>query len=131
MFRNNINMMLMWRIIINKLFNNKCYLKYKDFPQTKWCRLKLFIIMLLLCMRSACFSAKKKFFFKISLWLVDEELYISWIFIEHETFIEFDRVFIKFCAFSAFCRRNCNVIIYTFLKYYMLCQLLSSMQLLI
>ena len=130
MFRNNNNMTSIMRIIINKSFDNKCYLEYKDFFQTKWCKLKLFIITFLFCMRNVCFNAKKFFFFKISLWLIDEKLYISWMFIEHETFIEFDYVFIEFCAFFSFCRRNYNMIMFTFLKYHMLCQLLPSMRLL-
>ena len=130
MFQNNDNVTSTMRIIINKLFDNKCCLKYKNSSQTEWCKLKLFIMTFSLCMRSACFNAKKFFFFKILLWLIDKELYISWIFIEHETFIELNYVFIKFCAFFLFCYRSCNMMMFTFLKCHMLCQLLSLMRLL-
>ena len=130
MLYDNDNVTLTMRIIINKSFNNKCYFKYKNSFQTKWCKLKLFIITLSLCMRNVCFNAKKFSFFKISLWLIDDELYTSWMFIEHEAFIEFDCVFIEFCAFFSFCRRNYNVMMFTFLKCHMLYQLLSSMRLL-
>ena len=130
MFRNSINMTSIWRIIFNKSFDHKCYLEYEDSSQTEWCKLKSFIMTFSLCMRSVCFSAKKLFFFEISLWLIDKKLYISWMFIEHEMFIKSNRVFIKFCAFFSFCRRNCSVMIFTFLKCHMLCQLLSSMRLL-
>ena len=131
MFWNNDNMTSMMRIMINKSFNNKCYFKYKNSFQTKWCRLKLFMMTFSFCMRNACFSAKKLFFSKISLWLIDEKLYTSWMFIEHEAFIEFDCVFIELCAFFSFCCCSCNVIMFTFLKCYVLCQLLLSMRLLI
>ena len=131
MSQNSNNVTLMIFIIINKLFDNKYCFKYKNLFQIKWCRLKLFIMTFLLCMRNVCFNAKNKFFFKILLWLIDEKLYTSWIFIEYKTFIECDYVFIEFCAFSLFCRYNCNVIMFTSLKFYVLCQLLLSMRLLI
>ena len=130
MFWNNDNVTSMMRIMINKSFNNKCYFEYENFFQTTWCRLKLFIMTFLFCMRSVCFNAKRFFFFKISLWLIDEKLYTSWIFIEFEIFIEFNCVFIEFCVFLSFCRRNYNVMMFTSLKCYMLCQLLLSMRLL-
>ena len=130
MFRNNDNVTLTMRIIINKSFNNKCCLEYENFFQIKWCRLKLFIMTFSFCMRSVCFNVKKFSFFKILLWLIDEKWYTLWIFIKHEAFIKFNYVFIEFCAFSLFCRRNCNMMMFTFLKYYVLCQLLSSMRLL-
>ena len=130
MFWNNNNVMLTMRIIINKSFDNKCCLKYENSFQTEWYKLKLFMMTFSFCMRNVCFNAKKNFFFKILLWLIDEKLYTSWIFIEHKAFIESDHIFIKFCVFSSFCRRHCNVMMFTFLKCYVLCQLLSSMQLL-
>ena len=130
MLRNNESVTLMMCIMINKSFDNKCCFEYKDFSQTKWCRLKLFIMMFSFYRRSACFNAKKSSFFKILLWLIDDELYTSWMFIKHEAFIKFNCVFIKFCAFSSFCRCSCNVIMFMFLKCYVLCQLLSSMRLL-
>ena len=131
MFYNNDNVMSTMRIMINKSFNNKYCLEYKNFLQTKWCKLKLFIMTLSSCMRSVCFNAKKFFFFEISLWLADDELYTSWMFIKHETFIESDCVFIEFCALFSFCRRSYSVMMFTSLKCYMLCQLLPSMRLLI
>ena len=130
MFRNNDNVTSTMRIMINKSFNNKYCFKYENSFQIKWCRLKSFIMTFLFCMHNVCFNAKKLSFFEISLWLIDDELYTSWIFIEHEAFIEFDCVFIEFCAFSSFCRRNYNVMMFTFLKCHVLCQLLSSMRLL-
>ena len=130
MFYDNDNVTSMMRIIINKLFDSKCCFKYENFFQTKWCRLKLFTMTFSFCMRSVCFSAKKLSFFEISLWLVDDGLYTSWMFIEHEAFIESDCMFIEFCAFSSFCRRSCSVMMFTSLKCYVLCQLLSSMRLL-
>ena len=129
MFYDNNNVTSMMRIMINKSFDNNYCLEYKNFLQTKWCRLKSFIITFSFCMRNVCFNAKKFFFFEISLWLIDDELYTSWMFIKHETFIKFNYIFIEFCALFSFCRRNCNVIMFMFLKCYILCQLLSSMQL--
>ena len=131
MSRDSINVILILRIIVNKSFNNKYCFEYENSSQTEWYKLKSFIMTFSFYMRSVCFSAEKLFFFKISLWLVDEKLYILWTFIEFEAFIEFNRVFIELCAFSLFYRRNCNVIVFTFLKCHVLCQLLSSMRLLI
>ena len=130
MSRDNDNVTSIMHIMINKSSDNKCCLEYKNSFQTEWCRLKSFIMTFSFCMRSACFSAKRFFFFKILLWLIDDELYISWMFIEHEAFIKFDCVFIEFCALFSFCRRNYNVMMFTSLKCHVLCQLLPSMRLL-
>ena len=130
MFQNSDSVMSMMRIMINKSFDSKCCFEYENPLQTTWCRLKSFIMTFSFCMRSVCFNARKFSFFETSLWLVGEELYTSWMFIEFEMFIEFDYVFIELCAFSSFCRRNCNVMMFMFLKCHVLCQLLLSMRLL-
>ena len=130
MFWSNDNMTSTMRIMINKSFDNKYCFEYENSFQTAWCKLKLFIMTFSFCMRNVCFNAKRFSFFKISLWLIDEKLYTSWMFIEHEVFLKSDCMFIEFCALFSFCRRNCNVMMFTSLKCYVLCQLLLSMRLL-
>ena len=76
-------------------------------------------------MRNACFKINKFFFDDMSLQLIDEELYTSCMFIE-----DIFCVFIEFCENFSFCRRNYKMMIFTFLKCHVLCQLLSSMRLL-